>query len=65
MVGTMTTPRDHVETGLDTLALIDATVEKARAEFGDPAIDRQRVLELLKREGGWRSWALIPSPLTH
>jgi len=56
--------REHVETRLrvptDTLALIDETIAKARAEFDDPEIDRQRVLELLieqrledlKREGG-------------
>ena len=31
----------------DTLALIDATIAKAREEFDDPEIDRQRVLELL------------------
>ena len=44
----------------DALALIDDTVAKARAEFDDPEIDRQRVLELLlehrietlKRDGG-------------
>ena len=60
----MTPPRDHVPTRLrlsrDTLALIDTTVEKARAEFDNPEIDRQRVLELLiehrledlKRDGG-------------
>ena len=41
-------------------ALIDATIAKARAEFDDPEIDRQQVLELLlehrietlKRDGG-------------
>ncbi len=60
----MTTPREHVPTRLrlsrDTLALIDATIAKARAEFDDPEIDRQQVLELLieqslddlKRHGG-------------
>ncbi len=50
----------HLRLSRDTLALIDATVEKARAEFDDPEIDRQRVLELLlehrietlKRDGG-------------
>ena len=40
--------REHVETLLrvpaDALALIDETVTKAREEFDDPEIDRQRVL---------------------
>ena len=56
--------REHVETRLrlerGALRLIDETVAKARAEFDDPEIDRQRVLELLlehrieslKRQGG-------------
>ena len=61
----MDRPREHVPTHLrlsrDTLALIDETVAKARAEFGEnPEIDRQRVLELLleqrledlRRDGG-------------
>ena len=64
MAEAMTTPREHVTTRLrrsrDTIALIDATVAKARQEFDDPDIDRQRVLELLldhrledlKRDGG-------------
>ena len=47
----MNRPGEHVDTRLrlsrDTLALIDQTVAKARDEFGDPEIDRQRVLELL------------------
>ena len=58
----MTTPRDHVETRLrvptDALALIDATVAKAREEFDDPEIDRQRVLEhRLVTEGSEESCA--------
>ncbi len=56
--------REHVETRLrlerGALRLIDETVAKARAEFDDPEIDRQQVLELLieqslddlKRHGG-------------
>ena len=60
----MRRPREHVETRLrvprDALALVDETVVRARAEFDDPEIDRQRVLELLlehrietlKRDGG-------------
>ncbi len=56
--------RERVERELrlprDALALIDETVERAREEFQDPGIDRQRVLELLiehrleelEREGG-------------
>ena len=48
---TMSASREHVPTRLrlsrDTLALIDETVAKARDEFDDPEIDRQRVLELL------------------
>ena len=47
----MTTPRKHVPTHLRLsraiLALIDETIAKAREEFDDPEIDRQRVLELL------------------
>ena len=43
--------REHVPTSLrltrDTLALIDETIAKAREEFDDPEIDRQRVRELL------------------
>ena len=49
----MTAPRDHVPTRLrlsrDTLAVIDATIARAREEFEDPEIDRQQVLELLER----------------
>ncbi len=60
----MTDQRERVERELrlprDALALIDETVERAREEFQDPGIDRQRVLELLiehrleelEREGG-------------
>ena len=43
--------RVYIETRLrvptDTLALIDQTVAKAREEFDDTEVDRQRVLELL------------------
>ncbi len=64
MVGIMTTPRDYLPTHLrlsrDTLTLIDGAVAKARQEFDDPKIDRQRALEILlehrleslKRDGG-------------
>ncbi len=60
----MSDQRERVERELrlprDALALIDETVERAREEFQDPGIDRQRVLELLiehrleelEREGG-------------
>ena len=51
MVQAMTTPREHVPTRLrlsrDTLTLIDETIAKARAEFDDPEIARQRAIELL------------------
>ena len=63
----MSEQRERVERELhlprDALALIDETVERAREEFQDPGIDRQRVLELLiehrleelEREGaGWK-----------
>ena len=72
--GALDRPREHVPTRLrlsrDTLALIDKTVAKARDEFDDPEIDRQRVLELLieqrledlKREGGTARSPLFPAP---
>ncbi len=59
--------RERVERELhlprDALALIDETVERAREEFQDPGIDRQRVLELLACSGG--RWTLIPGEGGH
>ena len=63
--------REHVPTRLrldrDTLALIDATVAKARQEFDDSDIDRQLLelllehrLEDLKHDGGMAETRFSP-----